>query len=293
VTAELVRALVQGVLTGGIYALMAAGLTLLFGVLDIINVAAGILVVLGAYGSMMLLQDAGINIFVGLLVTVPAMCLLGAFIDVAFIRRLGQYNRVTMSVMVTYAVAIIIEGILALHFGTNYQTINTPLALDSFHVFGIYVAQIYVYGFLLAVVCLGLLGLGLFRTRIGRSIRAVMDNGLAAELVGIDVRRVATITFAIGIGVTAVGGMVFGSIQPFTPNTGYDLISRLLSLVVLGGLGSVGGAMAGALIMLVAEDVVAVVWAPTWAPVLYFAVLALVILLRPQGLFGSKDVRAQ
>lgn len=120
-----------------------------------------------------------------------------------------------------------------------------------------------------------------------------MDNRLAAQLVGVDVKRVATITFAIGVGVTAAGGMVFGAVQPFTPNSGYDLISRLLTIVVLGGLGSVGGALLGAVVMVVVEDVISVVWSPTWAPVIYFAVLALVLLLRPQGIFGQREVRAQ
>ena len=93
-----------------------------------------------------------------------------------------------------------------------------------------------------------------------------MDNRFAAELVGVEVKRVATLTFGIGVALTAAGGMVFGAVQPFTPNSSYDLISRLLTIVVLGGLGSVGGALAGAVCMLVVEDVVSVVWAPTWAP---------------------------
>ncbi len=286
-------AVIDGILTGGVYALMAAGLTLIFGVLDMINIAQGIFVVLGSYASYVLERDAGIGLFLGLLITVPGMFLLGAFVEWAFIRRLGQYNRVTMSILVTYAVTIVIEGLLLLKFGSNYQSLSASYVTQSFHVLGHYLPEIYVYGFALAVGCLVLLYLLLFRTRLGTSVRAAMDNRLAAQLVGVDVKRVATITFAIGVGVTAAGGMVFGAVQPFTPNSGYDLISRLLTIVVLGGLGSVGGALFGAVLMVVVEDVISVVWSPTWAPVIYFAVLALVLLLRPQGIFGQREVRAQ
>lgn len=286
-------AVVDGLLTGGVYALMAAGLTLIFGVLDIINIAQGMFVVLGAYLSYSLESYLKIDLFVGLLITVPAMFLLGLLVEWAFIRRLRPHNRVTMSILVTYAVAIVIEGVLLLHFGSNYLSLNAPYVLQSFVFLGQHIPKMYVFGFGLAAVGVGFLYFLLYRTRLGTSVRAAMDNQVAAALVGVEVQRVATITFGIGVAMTAVGGMVFGAIQPFTPNSSYDLISRLLSIVVLGGLGSVGGALAGALVMLVVEDVVSVVWAPTWGPLVYFAVLVLVLLFRPRGLFGQKEVRAQ
>jgi branched-chain amino acid transport system permease protein len=95
------------------------------------------------------------------------------------------------------------------------------------------------------------------------------------------------------VAVTAVGGMVFGATTAFNPNSGYDLISRLLAIVILGGMGSIGGAMAAAIFMLVVNDVVAVAWSPTWAPLVFFAALVIVLSIRPQGLFGSSAVRAQ
>lgn len=291
--ATLEMAVVDGILTGGVYALMAAGLTLIFGVLDMINIAQGIFVVLGAYASYVLERDLGIGLFVGLLVTIPMMFVLGAFVEWAFIRRLGAYNRVSMSILVTYAVTIVIEGLLLLHFGSNYRSLTAPYVTQSFRLGAQYLPKIYVYGFLLAVVVLALLYLLLYRTRLGTSVRASMDNRFAAELVGVEVKRVATVTFGIGVALTAAGGMVFGAVQPFTPNSSYDLISRLLTIVVLGGLGSVGGALAGAVCMLVVEDVVSVAWAPTWAPLMYFAVLVAVLLVKPTGMFGQQEVRAQ
>jgi branched-chain amino acid transport system permease protein len=103
---------------------------------------------------------------------------------------------------------------------------------------------------------------------------------------------VAAITFGIGVAVTAAGGMVFGATNTFNPDSGYDLISRLLSIVILGGLGSIGGALVAAMFMVTAEEIVNI-WQPTWATVVYYAVLVIVLLVRPTGLFGKQEARAQ
>jgi branched-chain amino acid transport system permease protein len=119
-----------------------------------------------------------------------------------------------------------------------------------------------------------------------------MQDGDAARLVGINVNKVAAITFGVGVAVTAAGGMVFGETNAFNANSGYDLISRLLSIVILGGMGSIGGALGAAVFMLSLESVVTI-WYPTWAVVVYYAALVIVLLWRPTGLFGQKAVRAQ
>jgi branched-chain amino acid transport system permease protein len=120
-----------------------------------------------------------------------------------------------------------------------------------------------------------------------------MQDRTAARLIGVDVNRVRTISFGIGISVTAAGGMIFGATNAFNPNSGYDLISRLLAIVILGGLGSIGGALVAAIFMLVLEDVVAVAWSPVWSTVVFFAALVLVLSIRPVGFFGKGPARAQ
>jgi len=148
------RAITDGVLQGGVYGLMAVGLTLIFGVLDIINIAQGIMVVLGAYLSYVLWTHLHIDVFVGLLITIPAMFLLGVAIQYLFIRPLRGRERTSMSLLACYSVAIIIEGILYQVFGSNYLSINnywnSPRA--EFKIFGYYLQYIYVLGFVLAVV---------------------------------------------------------------------------------------------------------------------------------------------
>jgi branched-chain amino acid transport system permease protein len=290
---ELLQAVVDGILTGGVYALMAAGLTLIFGVMDIINIAQGVMVVLGAYLSYELSVHLGIGLLPGLLITVPAMFVLGVVIEFCFMRRLRESDRTGMSILVTFAVAILIEGILSAIFGVDYVQLHASYVDKSIHVLGFYLPWIYLIGFALAVLLLAALYFMLYRTKFGRAVRASLQNRTAADLIGINVNRTRTISVGIGIAVTAVGGMVFGATNAFNPNSGYDLISRLLAIVILGGMGSIGGAMAAAILLLVVNDVVAVAWSPTWAPLVFFAALVLVLSVRPQGLFGRSDVRAQ
>jgi len=287
------EAVADGILGGAVYALMAAGLTLIFGVLDIINIAQGIMVVLGAYLSYALSVHLHLDPLLGLLVTVPVMFVLGVVIQWAFIRRLRGRERTAMSLLVCYAVAVIIEGALYAEFGSTNVSIQASYTNSSVHVFGaFYLGYIYLIGFGLAVVAIGGIYLMLYRTKFGASIRATTQNAVAARLIGINVNRVAAITFGIGVAVTAAGGMVFGSINAFNPDSGYDLISRLLSIVILGGLGSIGGALVAAIFMVTAEEIVNI-WQPTWAVVVYYAVLVIVLFVRPTGLFGKQAVRAE
>jgi branched-chain amino acid transport system permease protein len=290
---ELLQAIVDGILTGGVYALMAAGLTLIFGVMDIINIAQGVMVVLGASLSYELSVHLGIGLLPGLLITVPALFVLGVVIEFCFMRRLRESDRTGMSILITFAVAILIEGILSALFGVDYVQLHASYVDKSIHVLGFYLPYIYLIGFALAVLLLGALYYMLYRTKFGRAVRASLQNRTAADLIGVNVNRTRTISVGIGVAVTAVGGMVFGATNAFNPGSGYDLISRLLAIVILGGMGSIGGAMAAAIFLLVLNDVVAVAWSPTWAPLVFFAALVLVLSVRPQGLFGRTGVRAQ
>jgi len=288
----IIEAVITGLLTGGVYALMASGLTLVFGVMDIINVGQGALVILGAYLSYVLEQYLHIDLFLGLLITIPVMFVLGLLIEWLFIRPIKR-DRTMLSILVTFGVALVIEGVLNLIFSTDYVQLHAWYVTASFQVGGFYLAYIYVFGFLLAVVLLGALYLLLYRTKFGHSLRATMQNRTAAELVGIDVERVSAITFGIGIALAAAGGMAFGATTSFNANSAYDLISRLLAIIIFGGMGSLRGAMIASLGMLVVEDVTSVVWSPIWASTVFFILLVIILLARPQGLFGQVEGRKQ
>ncbi len=290
------HAVLLGILTGGVYALMASGLTLIFGVMDIINIGQGALVVLGAYLSYALQQHLHIDLFVGLLITMPVMFLLGLAIEWTVIRPLKR-NRTMLSILVTYGVALIIEGVLGLIFSANIVTLEAWYTTASLRIGNFYLAYIYIFAFALSVVLLVGLYLLLYRTKFGASLRATVQNRTAAELIGIDVERVSALTFGIGVALTAAGGMAFGATTAtsggFNPGSSYDLISRLLVIIVLGGMGSLGGALVASVAMLVIEDVTAVVWSSVWSSTVFFAVLVIVLLVRPQGLFGRIATRRQ
>jgi len=281
----ILEAAVLGVLTGGVYALMASGLTLIFGVMRIINVGHGALVILGAYLSFVLWRNMGVDPFVSLIVTMPVMFILGVILQIVFVRPL-KTDREALSVLVTYALALGIEGLLGYFFTSNYVQITAWYDTASFAVGDFHITYVYVYGFLLCLAILGAIFLMLYRTTFGAAIRATMLNRTAAQLVGIDVDRVSAVTFGIGMATAAAGGVVFGITNAFNPGSHYDLISRLLTIIVLGGLGSLRGAVIAALVMLVIQDITAVVISPVWAAFVFFVVLVAVLLFRPQGLFG-------
>ena len=288
----IVEAIITGLLTGGVYALMASGLTLVFGVMDIINIGQGALVILGADLSYVLEQNLHIDLFVGLLITMPFMFILGVLIELLFIRPIRR-DRTMFSILVTFGVALIIEGVLNLIFSADNVHLHAWYITASFPVAGFYLSYIYVFGFLLAVVLLGGLYLLLYRTKFGHSLRATMQNRTAAELVGINVERVSAITFGLGVALAAAGGMAFGATNAFNANSAYDLISRLLAIIIFGGMGSLQGALIASLGMLVIEDVTSVVWSPVWASTVFFILLVIILLIRPQGLLGQVGGRKQ
>jgi len=288
----IIDGVILGILTGGIYALMASGLTLIFGVLDIINVAHGILIILGAYLSFVLERSLHIDLFVGLLVTMPAMFVLGVLLEWAFLRRL-KWDRITLSILVTFAIALIIEGVLGYFFTTNMVQIHAWYIDAALPIGGFYLNYIYIFVFLLSVVLLSALYLLVYRTTFGRRLRASMQNRTAASLIGINVEQVQAITFGIGVSLAAAGGMAFGATNSFNPASSYDLIYRLLVIIVLGGMGSLRGALIASLVMVIIGDVTALVWSPVWSSTVFFVLLVALLLFRPQGLFGRLEGRKQ
>jgi branched-chain amino acid transport system permease protein len=281
------EAAVLGVLTGGVYALMASGLTLIFGVMRIINVGHGALVVLGAYLSFAVWRALNIDPFLTLLITMPVMFALGVVLQIVFVRPL-KTDREALSVLVTYALALGIEGALGFVFTANYVQLHAWYDTASFPIGDFRITYVYVFGFVLCLAILGVMFLVLYRTTFGAAIRATMLNRTAAQLIGIDVDRVSAVAFGIGMATAAAGGVVFGITTAFNPGSHYDLISRLLTIIVLGGLGSLRGAVIAALVMLISEDITSVVISPVWASFVFFVILVIVLLLRPQGLFGVR-----
>ena len=282
----LIQGLILGVLTAGVYALMASGQTLIFGIMKVVNLAQGAFVILSAYLSFQLFTSFGIDPFLAIPITTAIMFAIGVVIQLVFIRPLHREDRAELGLLVTFAVALLIEGIMTVSWNTSIRSVNTGYANSSWTVFGYQITLVRLWAFLLSVGVIGLLFLLLNRTRFGRAVRATVQNPESARLLGVEAEWVSALGFGLGAATAAAAGSVYGLLYPFNSGSHYDLISRLLSIVVLGGLGSIGGAIVGALIVSTSVAVVASTISPTWSEMTFFIILLLVLLVRPRGLFG-------
>jgi branched-chain amino acid transport system permease protein len=193
-----------------------------------------------------------------------------------------------MSVLLTFGIAITIEGVLNVTVGNKFRSATPSYFNQSFTIGGIALPKAQVYGCVAALIVLGLLYVILTQTWTGRAIRACAQNASGAALVGIQAAGVAALAFALGTATTGVGGSVLSVLYPFFPASHYDWISRLLGIIVLGGMGSMGGALVGALILGLAETLTATYLSLQWSTLVFYAVIMLVLLVRPQGLFGAR-----
>ena len=267
---------------------MASGQTLIFGIMKVINLAQGAMVILGAYLAYQLFTSFGIDPFLAIPITTVLMFGLGVAVQLVFLRPLRAEDKSELSLLVTFAVALLIEGVLSVTWQTTDRSINTSYANASWTIFGYQITMVRLWAFpAVAWPCSGLLFLLLNRTRFGRAVRAVVQNPESARLLGVEAQRVSALGFGIGAATAAAAGSVYGLVYPFNPGSHYDLISRLLSIVVLGGMGSVGGAVIAAVIVSTSSAIVASTVSPAWSEMTFFVILILVLLVRPQGLFGT------
>src|SRR2546430_1137876 len=261
---------------------MASGQTLIFGIMKVVNLAQGAFVILSAYLSFQLFTSFGIDPFLAIPITTVIMFAIGVVIQLVFIRPLRREDRAELGLLVTFAVALLIEGIMTVSWNTSIRSVNTGYANSSWTVFGYQITLVRLWAFLLSVGVIGLLFLLLNRTRVGRAIRATVQNPESARLLGVEAEWVSALGFGLGAATAAAAGSVYGLLYPFNSGSHYDLISRLLSIVVLGGLGSIGGAIVGALIVSTSVAVVASTISPTWSEMTFFIILLLVLLVRPR-----------
>lgn len=285
---SLVQAVILGVLTGGVYALMASGQTLIFGIMKVVNLAQAAMVVLAAYLTFSLFSLTGMDPFLSILITTPVLFLIGAAVQWTLLRPLRRDDAAELSLLVTFAVALGLEGLLAMVYSTTFRSIQPGYENVSWTVLGYQVNMVRFYAFLLSLLMLGLLYLIMQRTKFGWAIRATVQNPMSAQLLGVNSKMVAAFGFGLGAATAAAAGAVFGLISPFNPGSHYDLISRLLTIVVLGGLGSIGGSIIAAMVMGVGSAIIAALVSPIWSDFAFFVVLLLVLLFRPRGLFGAR-----
>jgi branched-chain amino acid transport system permease protein len=253
----------------------------------VINIAHGAFLILAAFLTYSIWAATDIDPLVAIVFTTPIMFAFGWALYAVAIRRVRGAH-LSASVLLTFALALVLEGILGVVWGNNSHAIRPPYFNESYSIGALFLPKAQVYGFALAAVVLLALYVVLNRTWLGRAIRASAINPDGAALVGVNVGAVAAMTFAVGVAAAGAGGSIVGVLYPFLPGSHYQWIARVLSIIVLGGLGSLPGAVVGALLLGVAEAATVAYVSPQWATAVPYVVILVVLLLRPQGLMGSR-----
>ena len=281
----IIASLIDGLLLGFVYGVAAMGLTLIFGVMDVINLSHGPIIALGMFGMYLIYNAVGLNPYLIILLVAIMGLLMGIVIYLIAVQRVINAPHLS-SLLPTFAVNMIIIGIGTAIFTTSPR--NVEFSLGSVQIGPVTLLGTRVAAALIAMVVTAGLYLFLYRTRPGKYIRAVTNNRSAAELVGVPSDRILALSFGLGSMLAALSGALIATFFPFTILSGgaYELKSFVIA--VLGGLGNPVGALFGGLILGVLEGIIPAFMEASWVPVIEFGLFVMILLFRPKGLFGAE-----
>ncbi len=283
----LIPSLLNGLTTGAVYALIALGLTLIYGVLHIINFAHGAALMLALYAVYMLKESFGIDPYLSLLAVVPGMFALGYALQRVVINRVS-HGKDENILLVTLGLAIIMENLALLFFRSDTRTIETAYTLQTVTIGPAMIALPKLIAFAGALVVSALLLLLIKKTDLGRAIRAVSKEKQGARLMGIDVDHVYAMSFGIGLACLGAAACFLMPSYYVNPQVGSGFVLVAFTIVVLGGMGSFAGALVGGLLIGVIESLGGLLLGESLGQVGIFAIFIAVLLFRPQGLFGAR-----
>jgi branched-chain amino acid transport system permease protein len=281
------QGLLSGLLFGGVYSLMAVGLTLIFGVMRVVNFAHGDMMVWGMYLAWLLATRVGLDPYVGFIACAAALFAFGVLVQRVLVDRIIDAPH-EMQILLMLGVALVLENSALLTFGPEPQRVKSVLALSTLWFGPVFVDVARLVTFVVAIVLTLLLSLFLYRTDLGRTIRAAADNPYGALVIGTDVRRVYAIAFGIGAACVGAAGALVSPFLPFQPAAGLSASVTSFNIVIIGGMGSLLGAFVGGLLVAVAESLGAVFLSPSLKELVSFSLLILILLARPAGLFGKR-----
>jgi len=282
-----IQAVINGILTGGVYSLMAVGLSLIFGVMRVINFAHGDMMVWGMYLSLWLFTTLGLDPYLSIPLTGAAVFLLGAAIQRGLVNRILAAPH-EMQILLMMGVALVLENLALMVWGPDPRRVNVSYGLSTFWMGPIVVDLPRLVTFALALVLALCLYLFLRRTDLGRMIRAASDNQMGALLVGTDITKVFTLAFGIGAACVGAAGSLMTPLLPFTPSSGLLFTVTSFNIVIIGGMGNLLGAFVGGLLVGVSESLGAVLLVPSLKEIVGFVLLVVILLFRPQGLLGGR-----
>jgi len=284
----LINALIAGILLGGFYAAVTLGVSISFGILDIVNIAHPAFIILGSYIAYIINTHYGFDPILIAIVMLPVFYALGAGVYQIYYLSFERIGREALSGLAFFfGLLFITEVLLILVFGVDYRYVEAPLYIGPTWRLGVMDFPLrMLVPCVVALLMFAALQLYLKRTFTGRAIQAVAQDQLALQLMAASPTQIKRIAFAISIATTSIAGALLIVIQPVEPSVGRDYIGRVFAICVLGGLGSLPGTVIGAMLLGILESFTATFYGPSWAPAVSFGVLLLTLAFRPTGLFG-------
>jgi branched-chain amino acid transport system permease protein len=280
------QALISGILIGGVYALIGIGLTIIFGVMRVINFAHGDLLMIGMYLTFYVFTLLHIDPFLSIVITIPLMFLYGAFLQKVFINRV--LNALPQNqILLTIGLSLIMSNSVALAFTSDYKILTTRYSSSSVKLLGISISSPLVISFAITVAITAALYWFLLKTDTGQAIRATAQDREAAQLMGINVGRMSIIAFGLGSALAATAGALISPTYYIFPQVGSIFTLKAFVITVLGGMGSVVGATLGGVLIGMAESIGGLYFGAGWKDVVVFVLFLLVLLFKPAGLLGK------
>ena len=286
---QIIQVLILGLALGGVYALMSSGMTLIFGVMRIVNLAHSAFIILAAYIAFWLFKLWKVDPILSMLITMPLMFGIGvAYYRLLFAKWADNPRFVDLTVLITFASSLVLEGLLSFFFTGIYRSTTPAYAKHSVNFGPFFVPESQLYATIISIVLIVALWLFLRYTRIGNAVRATMQNRNAAQVVGVNVVWVSTLAFGIGLAMAGASGSLLSFIFTFFPAKHVAWIGMIMCLVVLGGMGSLMGALVSSFLLATVSAFVTFYIGSAWSAVTFYLALFLILLFRPQGLFGKK-----
>jgi branched-chain amino acid transport system permease protein len=279
--------LLLGLLNGGFYALLSLGLAVIFGLLGVVNFAHGAFYMLGAYATWMLLDFLGLNYWAALVLSPLLVGLLGVILERLFLKHLYKVNPL-YGLLLTFGLALIAEGVLREMFGASGQTYPVPELLQGALDVGFMILPI--YRVFVIVMCLSVCFITWFlieKTTLGSTLRAATENASLVQAFGINVPKIVMLTYGAGVGLAAFAGVLSAPIIQVSPLMGSSLVIVVFAVVVIGGMGSILGAILSGLTLGVIEGFTKVIY-PEASNIVVFVIMAIVLCWRPSGFFGKE-----
>jgi branched-chain amino acid transport system permease protein len=272
---------------GGLYAAVSLGLTLVFGVMKLVNLAHGELLIGGGYLALFCSEQLGLDPLVALVLVVPALMLIAYPVQRVLLNPLVAHGQ-EPPLVATFGLSIIAQTLFLLAWTSDDRSLDAPYGLTGVDVLGTNVRTVLVIGLAVGVILVLATHFSLTRLRFGVALRAASEDPEAATSLGIDVKHVYALTFAIGAALAGFGGVLIGVAFSLTPTAGLTWLLRAFTVIVLGGMGSVLGTLAGGMLIALAEEYGSLAFGPQYRDLIVFSLLVIVLVIRPQGLMGKR-----